>query len=391
MNLDEAAFFKAVNGPLFNGRLTRSQMDGIRVILDAWNRWGNGFDSALAYVLATAWWETGRRMVPVRETFANSTEQAVQRLDAAYAAGKLKYVKTPYWRSGYFGRGLVQLTHEANYNGPLRGEVLSRATELKAGPVDMAQDPDVLLIPIVSAFVLIEGMIKGHTLKGDFTGKSLEQFVCPGHVDFVGARAVVNPGDAGSRLPIAGAAEKFDAALKAAKAAEDPLNPHSGEIDGTVRQVQGRLTALGWVEVGVPDGRWGERTRGAVLAFRSANGLPLKPEIDDQLLAALMRAQPRGVSGSRAVATAKDLASAPPVAAGNALSTVGQIAAGAGAVLAGLDLSTIQEQVTQAQSLVAIVRSVGPAVALVAVGLVVVLIARRAIAAHVAAHREGRA
>lgn len=367
-------------------------MDGIRTILDAWERWGNSFDSALAYVLATAHWETGRRMVPVRETFAESTEQAIRRLDAAWAAGKLRHVKTPYWRDGYFGRGLVQLTHESNYAGVLREQVLAQATEFGAGPVDMKQDPDVLLIPDVSAFVLVEGMLRGHTLRGDFTGRALEDFVRPGHIDFVGARNVVNPADTSSRLPIAAAAEQFDKALKTARSGGvDPADLHGGELSRTVEQVQRRLAALGWTEVGTPDGRWGERTRGAVLAFRAASGLALTPEIDDILLAALMRAQPRQVSGARAQATAADLAHAAPVAAGRALSRVGSLAAGAGGVLAGLDLAAIQESVGQAQGLVAVIRSAGPAVLLVAAGLIAVLLARRLIAAHVAAHREGRA
>lgn len=390
--MNRNVFFNEVSQTLFNGKLTKSQRDGIEVILDAWDRWGNGFDSALAYVLATAWWETGRRMVPVRETFANSTDQAKRRLEAAFDAGKLRHVKTPYWRDGWFGRGLVQLTHEANYSGALRSAVLKNQVDIDPMQAyDIHANPDALLIPNVSAFVLIEGMLKGQTLSGDFTDRALEEFVYPGHVDFPGARAVVNPSDTTSRLPIAAAAEKFDSALRAAAGGADPKDPHGGEIDHTVRQVQERLAALGWVEVGRPDGRWGDRTRGAVVAFRLSQGLPARAGIDDDLLAALMRAKPRAVSAARATATAADLAGTAPVAAGTALSKLGSIAAGAGGVLAGMDLPTIQEQVSQAQGLVAVVKSVGPAVALVALGLVVVLVARRMIAAHVRAHREGRA
>src|SRR5690606_10668834 len=70
----------------------------------------------LAYILATVFHETARTMQPVRETLATTDQGAINALEAAYKKGRLKGVKTPYWRDGYFGRGLVQITHKANYD-----------------------------------------------------------------------------------------------------------------------------------------------------------------------------------------------------------------------------------------------------------------------------------
>lgn len=68
----------------------------------------------------------------------------------------------------------------------------------------------------------------------------------------------------------------------------------------TVLSIQTRLHALGYYEVGALDGKFGPRTRAAILAFRSDNALPLTPEIDAQLEAALAVAPPRKVAPERA-------------------------------------------------------------------------------------------
>jgi len=64
--------------------------------------------------------------------------------------------------------------------------------------------------------------------------------------------------------------------------------------------VQQQLKDLGYYEVGNVDGRYGPRTRAAVLAFRADNGLGLSPDVDPVLAEALQRARPRAVSRERA-------------------------------------------------------------------------------------------
>lgn len=300
--------FNTARSELFGGRMTVSQSTGIARLVDAWDKYGYDLDTALAYILATSYHETGRRMQPVRETFATSDKQAISRLDAAFKAGKMKWVRTPYWRTGWFGRGDVQLTHEDNYKGPLRKAVLDEFG------VDIHENRDLVLRPDISAFVLIEGVTKGQTTKSDFTAHALETFINSGKTDYVNARKTVNPGEAGSYGKIAEYAIKFEKAIRAAREAdgEEFKGPTPGIYDGrpneTVLNVQNRLRDLGYPEVGTPDGRWGSKTRAAVLAFRADNELPLRPEVeDDQFLAALLKASPRPVSAARAEATVSDL------------------------------------------------------------------------------------
>lgn len=150
-----------------------------------------------AYVLATTKWETAHTMEPVRETLASSDASAMARLDKAFERGQLKWVSRPYWRTGFFGRGYVQLTHEANYRKA--GNILG---------VDLVGDPSRALEPDIAAQILVTG-----SRDGWFTGKKLSDYITIKRSDFRGARRVINGTDQASA--IAEIAIDYDAALKA--------------------------------------------------------------------------------------------------------------------------------------------------------------------------------
>lgn len=179
------AFFALVRTKLFGGRLTTGQVEGLTVILDAWQaRVGQEEAPSLAYVLATAFHETAATMQPVRETLATSDRSAIARLDEAFAAGRLGSVKTPYWRpdaegKSWLGRGLVQLTHRRNY------EAMSEVTG-----IDLVTDPGRAMEMPVSVAILIEGM-----RRGSFTGRKLGDYFGQGRADWVGARKIINGND----------------------------------------------------------------------------------------------------------------------------------------------------------------------------------------------------
>lgn len=84
----------------------------------------------------------------------------------------------------------------------------------------------------------------------------------------------------------------------------EATEPVNGE---ELKTVQTQLRNLGYNEVGTPDGKWGTRTRAAVLAFRADRGLPIYVGIDDEMLAELVRSTPREVSPERRETTADDL------------------------------------------------------------------------------------
>ncbi len=77
-----AAFFAAVR-PLYGGKLSQKQVDGINAIMDAWNLYGDGDDAKIAYILATAFHETGQTMEPVREAFGKSDADTKAKLTKA--------------------------------------------------------------------------------------------------------------------------------------------------------------------------------------------------------------------------------------------------------------------------------------------------------------------
>ncbi|MBE1295482.1 MAG: TIGR02594 family protein [Rhodobacteraceae bacterium] len=67
----------------------------------------------------------------------------------------------------------------------------------------------------------------------------------------------------------------------------------------SILDVQTRLRALGYYEVGVADGVMGPRTRAGILAFRADRSLDLVPLIDTELCNALRHAPPRSVDLDR--------------------------------------------------------------------------------------------
>ena len=202
--IDRTAFYDSVRGSLFRGSLSKAQVQGLEKLLDVW--FGHYHDhldsrasiSMLAYLLGTAYHETARTMQPVRETLANTDSQAIDRLDIAWAKGRLGQVKTPYWRNGYFGRGYVQLTHRSNYE--------KAGSKLK---IDLVNNPSLALDPEYAAHILFRG-----SLEGWFTGAKLSDYITPTTTSFVSARAIINGRD--RAMKIAEYADDFNVALRGA-------------------------------------------------------------------------------------------------------------------------------------------------------------------------------
>jgi len=216
--MDRTAFFAALRaGPMFKGRLTQAQVTGIEGLLDAFLTHGDGKDDTLAYGLATAYHETGARMVPVREGFATTdagARRAVNKLAAQRGAGSAvaRYAR-PAGPHGhvYYGRGHVQLTWLENYRS--------------AGPVaqhDLVSDPDKMLDPVVSARVLWTGILSG---QWSATGHGLRHWLDKG--DVIGARRTVNGTDKAGQ--IAGYHARFLEAVTAAGGWRQTTAPRTPE------------------------------------------------------------------------------------------------------------------------------------------------------------------
>ncbi len=198
LELNRAVFFAKVRHGPFPGRLSQRQVDGMNALLDAWEKIGNDDPRHLAYVLATDFHETGARMQPVREGFSKSDKEA-RRKTANRRYGK---PAGPYGHV-YYGRGDVQLTWYDNY---LRmGIILG---------IPLAENPDLALDPVISKLILIEGMTRGASGRGDFTNHALSDYFNDETDDPVGARRVVNGLDKAQL--IAGYYAEFLTAIQAA-------------------------------------------------------------------------------------------------------------------------------------------------------------------------------
>lgn len=168
------AFYDSLRSAPFGGKIGTLQLQGMEAILKAWNerasrepldtRW-------LAYILATAYHETGATMQPVRESFAKTDAMA-----------RINLHKRPYAREdkqtgeAYYGRGFVQLTWRTNYQ--------DASVRYK---VDLVNSPDLALGVELAAKIIVDGSIDGR-----FTGKPLSRYFSTREDDPKNARRVIN-------------------------------------------------------------------------------------------------------------------------------------------------------------------------------------------------------
>ena len=208
--MNKAAFYTHLRkrGGPFGTSMSQRQVDGIEAILDE----GAGLPLPhLANVLAQVHRETGGGMYPVKETVYSwskdknpSDATVIARLDRAFAKGQLTWVSKPYWRSGFFGRGQIQITHIGNY--------------LKMGGmvgVDLVANPSAALDLKTSARIAVRGMAAG-----SFTGRKMSDYNGTKY-DHAGARAIVN-GD-GKKRDKGSSATVGQIVAKNAAAFEDAL------------------------------------------------------------------------------------------------------------------------------------------------------------------------
>lgn len=182
MGINRKFFFDQVRNALFDGSFKQSQVDGLTAILDKWeSEMPDQDDRWLAYMLGTAHHETGRTMQAVRETFASTDDRAISILNKAFGAGKLTWVKKPYWQKdsdgkSWLGRGLVQLTHKANYQ--------TMSDEIG---VDLVADPTRAMDLQTAVAIMFKGMING-----SFTGRRLSDHFSASKEEWRSARRIIN-------------------------------------------------------------------------------------------------------------------------------------------------------------------------------------------------------
>ena len=198
--IDRPHFFAELKTIRKKKGLSQAQVDGFNAIFDAWDEVPElDFLDWIAYILATAWHETGEKMQPVRETFAATDEQAFQRVTAfCLKKGKDNYARRHPNGNSYYGRGYVQLTHAVNY----------KTAGQKLGIGDRLFDrPDDVLDPKMGARIIVNGMIGAW-----FTSHKLTDHLNSHIRDWKNARRIINGLDKADT--IAGHAKMFVKCLK---------------------------------------------------------------------------------------------------------------------------------------------------------------------------------
>lgn len=229
--MNREAFFAAIR-PAFGNRLSQPQVAGMEAIIDACIDAKVTDVHHVANILGQVRRETGGYMSPIKETVMPyhkdknpSDAEVIARLDRAWAAGKLGKVKRPYWRTGEFGRGQIQLTHAEN--------------RAKFG----IKDPGDLLKLDVSARVAVVGM-----RDGVFRGHKLADYNFPAALEAPqknNPRRIVNGND-GSDAEVAKFHRQFHAALVKAgwsesstarkAAAPKPANARKRTDQGSIKR-----------------------------------------------------------------------------------------------------------------------------------------------------------
>ena len=199
-----AAFFNAVRPVMRNGRLSQEQVKGFEAIIQHCDEKHLPAEHT-AYVLATAYHETGGRMTAVREGFASTDAGACRAVAKLYERGIISrnYAKPESNGKSYYGRGLVQLTHLANY--AKTGHALG---------IDLVTYPDEMLDLAVSVEAIVWGMTTG-----SYRGKSLYDMLPysdPTPEEWKQARDIINGDVSKNGEMIAGYAVIFYSALKGA-------------------------------------------------------------------------------------------------------------------------------------------------------------------------------
>ncbi len=166
--------FNEINKTLFKGTLNSKQKEGIKYKLKAFDKHDITDDRWRAYMLATSFHETARTMQPIEERGKGAGKPYGQ---------KRKYNGTIYVEPDrlFFGRGDVQLTWYENYEK--MGDLLN---------LPLLHKPELALNPEISASIMIEGMTRGKSNRGDFTDVSLENYFNASREDPFNARKIIN-------------------------------------------------------------------------------------------------------------------------------------------------------------------------------------------------------
>jgi putative chitinase len=159
--LDIDKFIVAIGKTVIKN-ITESQIDGIKMIVNYWDKQYSSSDKRmLAYIIGTAMYETNNSMQPIEE-IGKGGGSPYGRPDPV--SGKV-----------YYGRGLIGLTWKNNYQKV--GNIIG---------MDLVGSPELALDPQIGTAILVKSMMIGL-----FTGKKLQDYFHDQFEDWINARRVI--------------------------------------------------------------------------------------------------------------------------------------------------------------------------------------------------------
>ncbi len=173
MNFDKDRFIREFGEwVLRSKKVTFKGHIGLRELLtfiEADDQWQD--ERQLSYFLSTAFHETAATFKAVKEYRAKEGTVA-------------RRVQDKYWFTGFFGRGICQLTHKYNY------EKLGKRLN-----IPLVENPELALEPTYSYEIAVVGMREGL-----FTGHKLDDYINKNKCDYYGARKIINGTDRATLL-----------------------------------------------------------------------------------------------------------------------------------------------------------------------------------------------
>jgi hypothetical protein len=185
--MNKQLFFTEIR-PMFGGKLSQLQVDGLNAILEANETYRVG-NKQFAYILATVHHETDKTFQPIEE----------------YGKGKgklygtnIKLDKKPYFdtKNIFFGRGHTQNTWYENY------KKLTELAQKQGKDWDFFNNPNLLLQMQPSIWATFTAMQIGL-----YTGRKLSDYINTQKCDYINARRIINGTDKAEL--IAGYANEF--------------------------------------------------------------------------------------------------------------------------------------------------------------------------------------
>lgn len=171
----------------FLGKITQSQVEGIEASFNEWELWLEENKTTpdlkkLAYILATDYHEGDKTFQAIKE-YGGESYFVKKYWDNQKKAKELGNL-TRQDAIDFCGKGKPQLTGRRNFER--MGKILG---------IDLVNNPNKALELEVATKIMFEGMLKGKSYRGDFTGKSLEDYFTDKLEDPIGARRIVNGKD----------------------------------------------------------------------------------------------------------------------------------------------------------------------------------------------------